>query len=68
MHEYLTPFSLGSCQGTLQSYLTVQSYARQINILTNRKITLGVYRNLSGKVNTDLSVENMNPNVTLYGI
>ena len=35
--------TLFPCQQTCQSSLTVQSYSRQFNILTNRTTVLGVY-------------------------
>jgi hypothetical protein len=33
----------GSCHVTFHSYLTVQSYARLLNILTNQTAALGMY-------------------------
>ena len=37
------PLSLGSCHVPFHSSLTVHSYARQLNILSNRTTALGMY-------------------------
>ena len=55
---------LMSCQVTFHSSLTVQSYARQLNILTNRTTTLDVYSVLNSRLIADWPVENMKPNMT----
>jgi len=60
---YLTSH-FGSCPVTYHSFLTVQSYLRQLNILTNLTTALGVNSVLSDKLITDWSIGNMNPDVT----
>jgi hypothetical protein len=58
-------FHMWSCQLTLRSWLTVQSYARQLNILTNQTKSLGVCWVLIPRemvrFDANLSVENMTP-------
>jgi hypothetical protein len=51
--------------------MTVQSYLRQLNILTNQITTPGMYMiwipiDLCGSLLIDWSVENMNPHMTSY--
>ena len=54
--------------GDLSFILTVQSYSRQLNILTNHTTALGMYLDLIPKYLVDLSldrsVENMNSDTT----
>ena len=52
------------CQVTFHSSLTVQSYARHLNILTNRTTALGVLSILKSRFVDYWSVDNMNPDTT----
>jgi hypothetical protein len=60
---------MGSCQVTFLLSLIIQSYARQLNILTNRTIVLGVYSAFNnsrfGRLVVDWFVEDMTPDMTL---
>ena len=53
---------------TYHSYWTVQSYARQLNTLTNGTASLAVYSDFNTyafkRFIADWSFENMNPKVT----
>ena len=55
---------LGSCHVTFHSPLTVQSYERQLNILTNWRTGLGMDSVLKGRFIVNRSVESMNPDTT----
>jgi len=46
---------------TFHSYLSIQSYARQLNILINRTAALDVYSVLKSRLISDWLVENMKP-------
>jgi hypothetical protein len=52
-----TASRLGSCHVTFHSYLAVQLYARQLNILTNRTTSLGKYSVLIFKDLVGLSLK-----------
>jgi hypothetical protein len=54
--EYLTTDCLGSCQVNIHSPLTVQSCARQSNIVTNWTTVHGVYSVLIPKDLVDSSL------------
>ena len=56
---------MGSCQVAFLSSLTVQSYARQFNILTNWTTALDMHSGLKTSLIADWSVENMNHAMTL---
>ena len=65
-------FCIGSCQLTFHSSLTIQSYTSQLNILTNwtnsshHEFCFNISR--IGRLITDWSVQNMNPDMTLYSM
>lgn len=65
-HSQEMHYQLTHPQVTFQSSLTIQSNARQKNILTNWGTSLGVYSDLNGKLIADWSVAYINPDVIRY--
>lgn len=65
-----TTLHFRSCHVTFDSSLTVQSYSRQFNTLTNQRTALGICPDINtstiGRLITDCLVENMTIYMTLY--
>ena len=71
IHKHLTTFMHRAISVLIfDSSLTVQSYSRQFNTLTNQRTALGICPDINtstiGRLITDCLVENMTIYMTLY--